>query len=133
MTIREQVLDVVEKKRRAGFSGRCAQRLVPEVPRVSPTGLRIGRGTAFTRAPPTAIVSAVMVPNCCELAVLYFACLYAGVDDCSNQSESQSLAMCASYCRVVIHGWCGEPSLCERLTAAGSASIALRYRTGSAG
>jgi acyl-coenzyme A synthetase/AMP-(fatty) acid ligase len=124
MTIREQVLDIVEKngdrvflvdalsgsslKYREFHQLACA--LAAEL---HSRGLRRGDRLG------------VMVPNCCELAVLYFACLYTGVTivpinpNLSHGDVRFILSSCDP--RLVV----ASPSLCERLTAAGSASIAL--------
>jgi acyl-coenzyme A synthetase/AMP-(fatty) acid ligase len=124
MTIREQVLDIVEKngdrvflvdalsgsslKYREFHQLACA--LAAEL---HSRGLRRGDRLG------------VMVPNCCELAVLYFACLYTGVTivPINPNLSLGDVRFILSSCnpRLVV----ASPSLCERLTAAGSASIAL--------
>jgi long-chain acyl-CoA synthetase len=67
----------------------------------------------------------VMVPNCRELAVLYFACLYAGVTIVPinpNLSVSDVRFILSSCDPGLV---VASASLCGRLTAAGSAPIAL--------
>ena len=67
----------------------------------------------------------VMVPNCCELAVLYFACLYAGatIVPINPNLSAGDVRFILSSCdsRLVV----ASASLCERVTAAGSTPIAL--------
>ena len=67
----------------------------------------------------------VMVSNCCEMAVLYFACLYAGatIVPINPNLSAGDVRFILSSCdpRLVI----ASASLCERITAAGSSPIAL--------
>jgi acyl-coenzyme A synthetase/AMP-(fatty) acid ligase len=124
MTIREQILDVVDKNRDRTFlvdahTGRevtygefhelaCA--LSAELHR---RGLRRGDRLG------------VMAPNSCELAVVYFACLYAGATivpinpNLSGGDVRFILSSCAP--RMVVT----SPSLADRVRSAGNETIVV--------
>lgn len=67
----------------------------------------------------------VMVPNCCELAVLYFACLYAGatIVPINPNLSAGDVRFILSSChpRLVV----ASVALCERVRAAGGAPLAF--------
>ena len=124
MTIREQILDLVEKNGDRVFlidaltGSPMKYREFHELACVLGAELQargLRRGDRI----------AVMVPNCCELAVFYFACLYAGATIVPiNPSLSVGdvrfiLSSCAPHLVLA------SPSLSERLTAAGSTPIML--------
>jgi long-chain acyl-CoA synthetase len=67
----------------------------------------------------------VMVPNCCELAVLYFACLYAGatIVPINPNLSVGDVRFILSSCQP--HLVVASVALCDRLTAAGGTPITL--------
>jgi len=124
MTIREQVLDIVEKNgdrvllvnalTGQTMSYREFHQLACSLSvELRSRGLRRGDRLG------------VMVPNCCELAVLYFACLYAGatIVPINPDLSAGDVRFILSSCnpRLVVAG----VSLCARVTAIGSTPIAL--------
>ena len=65
--------------------------------RVSPASLCLGCGASPARAVRKGDRIGVMVPNCCELAVLYFACIYLGavivpINPALSKSEIQFMS-----------------------------------------
>jgi long-chain acyl-CoA synthetase len=124
MTIREQVLDLVERNGDRVFlvdaltgqtmNYREFHRLACALgAELHSRGLRRGDRLG------------VMVPNCRELAVLYFACLYAGatIVPINPHLSAGDVRFILSSCnpRLVV----ASVSLCERVAAAGSTPIAL--------
>lgn len=124
MTIREQVLDIVQRHGERVFlvdalSGRpMTYRKFHELACALGAELHargLGRGDRL----------GVMVPNCPELAVLYFACLYAGatIVPINPNLSAGDVRFILSSChpRLVV----ASAALCERVTAAGSTPIAF--------
>jgi long-chain acyl-CoA synthetase len=124
MTIREQVLDLVEKN-----SGRTFL-----VDALTGTPMTYGEFHRLACALAAELQArgvrrgdriAVLLPNCCELAVLYFACFYTGaaIVPISPTVGPSDVRFILSTChpRFVV----AAPSLCERAVAAGSTPIAL--------
>lgn len=124
MTIREQVLDLIEKHGDRVFLidsltgeptsyGEFHQLTCALGAELRRRGLRRGDRLG------------VMVPNCRELAVVYFACLYAGavIVPINPNLSAGDVRFIVSSCRprMVI----ASASLCERVTAAGCTPIAL--------
>jgi acyl-coenzyme A synthetase/AMP-(fatty) acid ligase len=124
MTIREQVLDLVERNGDRvflvdAFTGQTiSYREFHQLACALGADLRargLRRGDRL----------GVMVPNGCELAVLYFACLYAGatIVPINPNLSAGDVRFILSSCdpRLVI----ASGSLCERVVAAGRTPIAL--------
>lgn len=124
MTIREQVLDVIEKHASRVFlvdalTGETTsyrefhQRATALGAELRRRGVRYGDRVG------------VMLPNCRELAIVYFACLYAGatIVPVNPNLSAGDLRFILSSCtpRLAV----ASPSLCERVVAVGVTPLAL--------
>jgi len=124
MTIREQVLDLVERNGDRVFLVDALTGQTMSYREFHLLACALGaelRARGLRRGDRLG----VMLPNCRELAVLYFACLYAGatVVPINPNLSANDLRFIVSSCnpRLVV----ASVSLCERVAAAGSTPIAL--------
>lgn len=124
MTIREQVLDIVERNSDRVFLV-DAQTGVPMTYREFHESACTLGAELRRRGLRRSDRLGVMVPNCCELAVLYFACLYAGATivpiNPNLSANDVRFILSSSHPRLVV----AAATLCERVTAAGGNPIAF--------
>ena len=124
MTIREQVLDIVKRNGDRVFLVDAQSGAPMTYREFHESACALGaelRARGLRRGDRLG----VMVPNCCELAVLYFACLYAGatIVPINPNLSANDVRFILSSChpRLVV----AAASLCERVTAAGGSPIAF--------
>jgi long-chain acyl-CoA synthetase len=124
MTIREQVLDLIERNGDRVFLVDALTGQTMRYREFHQLACALGaelRARGLRRGDRLG----VMLPNCRELAVLYFACLYAGatIVPINPNLSAGDVRFILSSCnpRLVV----ASVSLCERVTAAGSTPIAL--------
>lgn len=124
MTIREQVLEVIQKNIDRDFlidalTGEAItyrqfhQSACALAAELQSRGLRCGDRLG------------IMVPNCSELAVLYFACLYLGTTiipiNPNLSAGDVRFILSSSHPRLIA----ASPTLCKRVTEAGATPIAF--------
>ncbi|MFY9660210.1 MAG: class I adenylate-forming enzyme family protein [Terriglobales bacterium] len=124
MTIREQIVDVVERNGERVFLVDALTGSPMTYREFHQLACALG-AELHSRGLCHGDRLGVMVPNCCELAVLYFACLYAGATivpinpNLSTSDVRYILSSCGP--RFVV----ASVSLCGRVAAAGSTAVAL--------
>jgi acyl-coenzyme A synthetase/AMP-(fatty) acid ligase len=124
MTIREQVLDLVEKNGDRVFLVDALTGAPVSYREFHQLACALG-AELHSRGLRRGDRLGVMVPNCRELAVLYFACLYVGatIVPINPNVSAGDVRFISSSCapRLVV----ASVSLCERVSAAGSTPITL--------